>query len=710
MSHVGGVFRGRLTRMTLKFAARVFSFCTGTRKHAIVECADGAGTTSRAVSVTRQAYVSPYDRAVLLLQQLLCLPCVAQIVYPILIDENARHTGDIMDPTRPLRTLFGRGCTLNMLVNELESPFVATIDLCARRDGATFEQHQIELFWRGCVGAGLVAEDTLARLSPAARCDVENDDCLELMATTVAAIVDVLHQRDGWVQMDPRFLKLRDLYPTAHASAGGPRHAVLAAELARTEAAYVHDLERLVAYADCVTALLGPDCCDVDLELIFGLIRRILALHRVYSMRIEYLAAMPVERQRFDAAYHGLAAEFGVYSEFCATRETSQRAFDRALPVLRLLETTLDPAVDVPALFMRPVQRLAQYPILFQSLADALADSTLPAPQRDPAMASARAALQQSRDILAHANETTREALNQAQLVQFFARLDDPLGRLPAPEAFGRLLTSGRVAAQVGRTFEDLEGYLFENTLVVCQADRASRTSRTRRTISMLQLTIKSPARSRHDDRRGSGSSNSSSTLGTPSVLRSRSPAPESYSPEDRLAMPAAGFQLPAIDAGTAIAMDTPPPPPPPLPLLSPTFGSHGSLNTLRDRAVIRFAPGASTDHPADSDSARGSGSLPRLLLRELIPTSAVSQVTQLSEVDGSFRLTIMATMADGTAAVLVFKQLSKEAAGLWLRMLKRAVPLVAIEESVSRGNDNYSLLVNPRFNAIRATHLPQLA
>ncbi|KAJ2763924.1 hypothetical protein IWQ57_005379, partial [Coemansia nantahalensis] len=246
MSHMAGVFRGRLTRITLRFAARVFSFCTSARAQAIVEGPDGANLTSGAVSVMRQAYASPYDRAVLLLERLLCLPCVAQIVHAILIDENARHAGDIMDPTRPLRTLFGRGSTLNMLVNELESPFVATIDLCERRDGVSLVHHQIELFWRGCVGAGVAAEETVARLAPAALCDVENDDCFELMAATVSAIVDVLQRRAGCMQMDPRFLKLRDLYPTAHALAGEPRHAVLASELSRTEVAYVQDLERLV--------------------------------------------------------------------------------------------------------------------------------------------------------------------------------------------------------------------------------------------------------------------------------------------------------------------------------------------------------------------------------------------------------------------------------------------------------------------------------
>ncbi|KAJ1718798.1 hypothetical protein LPJ61_006468 [Coemansia biformis] len=342
---------------------------------------------------------------------------------------------------------------------------------------------------------------------------------------------------------------------------------------------------------------------------------------------------------------------------------------------------------------MRPVQRLAQYPILFRSIADALDESTMSASQKAPAVESACAALQQSRQILIRANETTREALNETQLVQFFARLDDPLGGIPDPQTFGRLLTSDKVLAQVGRSFEDLEGYLFEHMLVVCQADRVSKPSRMHRTISMLQMTIKSPARSKREDRRRSGSSVSSSTLNSPNALRARSPVPDSHSPEDKLALPTVGFQLPAIDTGHSIALDAPSPPSPMLTMP----GSHVSLNTLRDRPSIRFAPSTPMELGDTDTSSRGC--LPRLIVRVLVPTSAISQISQLSEVDGSFRLNIQAMMDDGTPALIVFKQLSKEAAGIWLRMLQRAVHMVPVEESVARGNDNYSLLVNPKLS-----------
>ncbi|KAJ2783127.1 Guanine nucleotide exchange factor for Cdc42p [Coemansia javaensis] len=722
MAQAAGVFHGRLAAAALRLATRMFSFCMGPRKRTIGAHAESAASTSHAVSVSRQAYVSPYDRAVLLLERLLCLPCIAQVVHPILVDEKAQNAGAaVRDPLQPLRTLFGRGNTLNILVNELESPFVATIDLSEHRRGVAFEQHQIALFWRGCVGAGLVSEDALARLPAAALWNVDDPDCLALMIAAVSSILDVLQQRDGWEVADPRFIRPRDVYPAAPQLVGGePRHAVLAAELARTEVAYVQDLERLVDYADAVAPLV--DACDVDLELIFGCMRRILALHRRFSARVQYLAAMPAERQLFDAAFDGLDGEFGVYAEFCATREHTQRAFDRALPALQQLDAGLDPVVDVPALFMRPVQRLAQYPILLQNMADALAEGKMVAAHKDAVVASARAALALSRRILTRANETTREATNESQFVQFFARLaDQPLGGLPPPRVFGRLLTSDRVTAQVGRCFEDLEAFLFENVLAVCQPDRGARHSRIHRTISMLQMTKRRPSSrghgsgnnsnggggsgsSKRKSRRGSASSASSSTLHSPTVLRARSPTHDSSLPDDKL--PAVGFQLPAIDAGHELSLSSPPQPQPPrahspAPSSAQPLASYTSLTTLRDRPLIRFAPAPAASiaaAAADPPAKRCGASPPRLLIRELIPASAISQVTQLSELDGSLRLTIQAVLNDGTPATLAFKQLGKEGAGLWIRMLRRAADLAPVEESVARGNENYRLFVNPRF------------
>ncbi|KAJ2288820.1 Guanine nucleotide exchange factor for Cdc42p [Coemansia sp. RSA 353] len=388
---------------------------------------------------------------------------------------------------------------------------------------------------------------------------------------------------------------------------------------------------------------------------------------------------------------------FDVYSRFCASRECSQRAFARAVPVLKLLDSELDAEFDIPSLLIRPVQRLAQYPLLFQSIVDAMCEqcaTMAPADQAEHVhvVKAAYAAVDHSKHLLTRANETTREAVNETQQAQFAARLADAADL----QGLGRLLTSGPVSAQAGREFEDMEAYLFESTLVVCSASstQGSRAARIRRTISSLHVTIKSPRR--RDERRRSGSSVASSTLHSP-VLGGCSPE--------------SGFQLPNIDAGCALSLNSQANPlssPANTPLNSPLsntplscstvnnllasgtnpLASHSSLSTLRERPLVKFAT-----LDTETDAA-----LARLTVRERVPTSAISQVSQLSEVDGSLRLNIQAMLNDGSDAMLVFRRLSREAAGVWTRMLQRAVPLVPVEESVARANDNYCLLVNPRF------------
>ncbi|KAJ2321051.1 hypothetical protein GGI00_006126 [Coemansia sp. RSA 2681] len=54
--------------------------------------------------------------------------------------------------------------------------------------------------------------------------------------------------------------------------------------------------------------------------------------------------------------------------------------------------------------------------------------------------------------------------------------------------------------------------------------------------------------------------------------------------------------------------------------------------------------------------------------------------------------------MASGAERVLVFRRLTQESASIWVRMLKRTVPLVPVEGENAAQNAYHCLLVNPRF------------
>ncbi|KAJ2637329.1 Guanine nucleotide exchange factor for Cdc42p [Coemansia sp. RSA 1286] len=587
-----GAFQGRLANLTLKFTAKLLPFCFGPRRRALGEY---ASSPSHAVSVCRQAYWPPYDRAVHLMERLLRLPSIAGFLYPILVDEKIKLGYAFKVPTEPLRTLFERGYTLNIILNEMESPFVPTIDLA--------EGDQVEMFWRGCLDAGLVTHAMLA-----------DEERLELTLRTVAKILDVLEGRGKLGRVDPRYVSPRSIYP--HASEGRSR----AAELARTEAAYVHDLERLVEVLNHSDSLYAPA-------------QSLAILHRELSMRMQYLAAQPTQVQLFDTVFDGLTDGFDAYLRFCAERVRGCASRG---------------TVDVDSLLMRPVQRLAQYPLLFQSIVSALCDvcAALPASQQPiQAMASADAAMKRSKRILKRANEATREALNEKHRDDFYTRVDMP------PPDLGRLLTRAVVSARLLHEFSEVEAYLFENRLVLCRALKArpARPSRVRRTLSALHLAMTSPAKK---PKRQSASSSSSATLHG-----------------DELE-----FRLPEIDTVT-----------PPAGLL---LSSHVSLATLRDPPRITFtsSPDVTIQEEEETAEPDQEPSMDPLLVKISLDVNAVSKVSQISELGGTLRMAIQFMAADGSQDVAVsFRRLSPEDAGLWLRLLKRAVPLTAVEETPAR-------------------------
>ncbi|KAJ2005051.1 Guanine nucleotide exchange factor for Cdc42p [Coemansia thaxteri] len=674
MNTSAGVFNGRLAVLAMRFTTKCFPVCLGGPKRRALNGACGDSSTSHAVSVSRGAYLSPYDRAVDMIERLLRLPSMATYLYPILVDENIKSTGRFKDPTGPLRTLFEHGYTLNMLLNEVESPFVSTINLYERVDEACYQQHQLGLFWRGCIDAGLAPPGVLSSSSE-----------FELTLTTVTAILDVLQERGRLGAADPRYIKPRIIYPAVRAAYDSPRHAVLAAELAQTEVAYMQDLEQLAAYAARVRAQM-----DVD-PSIFAHVDELLALHRAFSMRIQYVAAMPVDRQFFDAVYDDLMPAFDVYSGFCASRELSQRAYQAALPALRQASCGVDPVFDVPSLFMRPVQRLAQYPMLFQSLVDAVCDSCALLPPEDqaarvPVIKSMYAAMRRSKRVLTRANEATREALNQIQGANFYERVDGMLSE----DTLGRLLTSSAVSAKTTRDYEDIEAYLFANSLVLCKPIVplvSSRSARFRQSLSNLHVTLKGMpllAFSRAEDRRRSASSVSSSTLHSPAASRrARSPTPDDS---------AADFQLPTIDTHEPSSLISPP---------AKLLASYVSLATLRDvptrPPIIKFTSSVDVTLPATCQLAAREP--PRLFVRDCIPTNVISQISQVHELNGTMRLTIQIKMASGDEKALVFRRLTQESAAVWVRMLKRTVPLVPVDDENAAQNAYHGLLVNPRFS-----------
>ncbi|KAI8322083.1 Dbl homology domain-containing protein [Martensiomyces pterosporus] len=648
MYRIIGILKGQFDWIPANLSTGYFRFGPHPNKRHPQVCL--LGTASNAVTVTRAAYMSPYDRAVELIERLLRLPSMAIFLYPILVDENTQNTHIYKDPTRPLRTLFEHGYTLNILLNEIESPFVATINLYDRVNEESYAEYQIQLFWRGCVDAGL--EDS-AVLDKFPGFDLAGDDeDLELTIMAVAGILDILQGRGRLSELDSRYIKPSSMYPTPPAAeSGGPRYMELTAELSRTEVAYVQDLERLKSYAEQVKQLLDDAPHDVDTGSIFMHVDGILALHRKFSMGIQYLAAQHIDLQLYGTLYDDIHREFDIYSSFCASRECSQAAYSRALPILRQIQGELDPVIDVPALLMRPVQRLAQYPILFQNIIDAVCESCmfLGKPEIDERLHVIRSmysAMRRSKRVLSRANEATREVQNKLAYAEFFERLDLPIPSGLRQGDFGRLLASGTMVVNIGAEPEGFEVFLFERNLVLCEAvdsQALRKPSRIRRTLSSLHLSVRSAvSRAKTSDRRRSASSISTAASSSRSTSRSRTLVADSGSSSSSSSTsPVSGMQSrESVFQPLTINTDSP------LTLMAATarkLTSHASLAILPEQMGIRFELASdsatlplsplSPETPDKDSSDAAAAKKPGLFIREIIPTSCISQP---ADVDGS--------------------------------------------------------------------------
>ncbi|KAJ1944379.1 Guanine nucleotide exchange factor for Cdc42p [Linderina macrospora] len=629
----------------------------------------------------RPAYISPYELTVVLIERLLRLPSISMFLYPILVDEINKGKQPIRDPRDPLRTLFAHGYTLNILLNELESPFVSTINLYEKAEDGSYESYQTWLFWNGCVRAELISDEVLEAFPGFDIADSDED--LERTLRVVAAIVDVLQVRGKLTDVDPRFVRPSTIYPVAAVAKGAPRYAELAMELSRTEVAYVQDLERLKVGLHAL----------VDIDTVFLHIDGLLALHRHLSMAVQYLAAQPLRDQLYGALYENMA-DFDIYCRYCSNRDASQAAYQEILPQLSQIPDDLDPSFDLPALLLRPIQRLAQYPIMFQGIIDAAYEDSMYMDEPElteqmQSLPSIYTAIRRSKRTIARANEETRERQNERLCDEFFDRLEHPIPSSLTQTNTGRLLTSGKLSVRVGVEYEEFEAFLFEHYLVLCaQAPKLERApSRLHRTISNLHMSMRSMRVQVGGRRRSSSSA---------SVMSSECPSsPEPQQPMTPVLRPAPSFlgskasNYSSLTAFQPLNLEIDTPATTPHSLLS----SHASLNTLRGHPMgLNFASSVNVASQ-EPEKRKVKSKKPGLVVRELVPTMCISQTCLINERHGVSRLTAQ-IVADGIERMFVIKMANRESESVWMTMLRRAVPLHTLES----GSKSGKLYINPRF------------
>ncbi|SPO36813.1 related to CDC24 - GTP/GDP exchange factor for Cdc42p [Pseudozyma flocculosa] len=236
-------------------------------------------------------------------------------------------------------------------------------------------------------------------------------------------------------------------------------------ELLTTERKYVQDLEVLQSYARALAQndILPPD----TLHHLFGNLNKLVDVQRRFLICVEENVRRPADEQHFGHVFKTMEEDFTVYEPFCAnyanaleliTAEASNLVRLKSLPCAE--GCYLDPAYELPAFMIKPVQRICKYPLLLEQL---LKKTSKEAPR----YGELEEGLQVIRRITDNVNETSRLQENAQLVKELEWRVEDWKGH--NIKTFGQLLLSDTFMVAKSDTEREYQVYLFEKILLCCK-------------------------------------------------------------------------------------------------------------------------------------------------------------------------------------------------------------------------------------------------
>lgn len=241
--------------------------------------------------------------------------------------------------------------------------------------------------------------------------------------------------------------------------------AFIVRELLESERKYVQDLEVM---QNCARALQQNDILSPDkLHALFSNLNNLVDFQRRCLINLEDNARKPLDEQRFGRAFQMLESNFDVYWPFCSNyAQALEVVNEEAFNIQRLqgLPGTegcyLDPAYELPAFLIKPVQRICKYPLLLEQL---LKKSDPKSPYYNE-LKEGLAIVQRG---AAEVNEVRRQQENHQLLRDLCSRVEDWKGHFI--ETFGRLMLCDSFLVAKGDTEREYVVYLFDKILLCCK-------------------------------------------------------------------------------------------------------------------------------------------------------------------------------------------------------------------------------------------------
>ncbi|KAI0769332.1 hypothetical protein BD413DRAFT_604932 [Trametes elegans] len=240
------------------------------------------------------------------------------------------------------------------------------------------------------------------------------------------------------------------------AEPGGARTNIIK-ELVDTERKYVQDLEVMQQYCDEAVKVLDRD----TLHLLFPGLNKLLNFQRKFLIKVESIAELPWNEQRWGLPFTENEEEFAVYEPYCANYTMASEIMLQEEHNLTALNHIINAKGELPAFLIKPVQRICKYPLLLESLLKAVSGTDY------QFVDELKAGVAAAKRITDKINEAQRRAENDATVKNLEGRVEDWKGHHISN--FGALLLDDIFSVTKSEVDREYHVFLFEKIILCCK-------------------------------------------------------------------------------------------------------------------------------------------------------------------------------------------------------------------------------------------------
>ncbi|KAH9855179.1 hypothetical protein C2E23DRAFT_724648 [Lenzites betulinus] len=243
---------------------------------------------------------------------------------------------------------------------------------------------------------------------------------------------------------------------TSSVEPGGARANIIK-ELVDTERKYVQDLEVMQKYCENAVAYIDRD----TLHLLFPGLNKLLNFQRKFLIKVESIAELSWNEQRWGVLFSENEEEFAVYEPYCANYTMASEIMLQEENNLAALNHVINVKGELPAFLIKPVQRICKYPLLLESLLKAVNNTDY------PYIEELKAGVGAAKRITDKINEAQRRAENNATVKNLEGRVEDWKGHHISN--FGALLLDDIFSVTKSEVDREYHVFLFEKIILCCK-------------------------------------------------------------------------------------------------------------------------------------------------------------------------------------------------------------------------------------------------